>query len=252
MKIHAEKRIFARANVKNPFNHYVNLMRLGRITERDVLLLEQLHRFRFLSLSQLKDLFFPSLRVARRRMRMLYELQLVDRFRPWCGVGSEEYIYCIDQVGVFFLAAKLGKPAEDLGWRKRDNEVRLAYVTHFLKKAEVYLKLRRHVRIEKINTEPELRHQHYNFRPDIFIQFTKRGELCRWYVEVDLGTEWRNKIEKKVEDYEKYYMVNRDCAVVVFVADSEMRLEQIKKWVEEKRKVKQIQYEYKTYESLTK
>lgn len=249
MKISAERRDYKRPK-KTPFENYLNVLREGVITNRDLEVLQYIYRFRFLSLSQIKSLAFPSLKVAQRRMTRLYELQLVDRFRPWCSVGSKEYIYCIDHTGIFFVAAKLGKSVEGLGWRKRDNEVKLAYVNHFLKVAEVYIKLRRCVWIKNWQVEPELKSQHYNFRPDVYIEFSKSRIEYEWFVEVDLGTEWRQKIEKKIIDYERYFIVNKRCPTVVFIADKSERLMQLENWVDDKKKLNQIKYEYKTFEQL--
>jgi hypothetical protein len=70
-------------------------------TQRDVDLLQALWRHRVLSSSQVKALWWPQaqLRKAQERLKELFDLGLVDKFRPPSLRGSYQWCYCIDRGG---------------------------------------------------------------------------------------------------------------------------------------------------------
>lgn len=70
-------------------------------TERDIEIVLALWRHRVLSTSQIKALWWPTaqLRKAQERMKELFDLGLVDKFRPPSLRGSYQWSYCLDRAG---------------------------------------------------------------------------------------------------------------------------------------------------------
>jgi len=63
--------------------HKRDINRKVVLQERDLKILETLYYYRLLTTSQIKELFFDSLKTAQTRMRKLYDIKLVSRiFRP--------------------------------------------------------------------------------------------------------------------------------------------------------------------------
>ncbi len=78
----------------------------GRLTDRDKLLLDWLHDHQVLTTFQIAHALFASLTVAQRRLLRLYQLELLERFRPLrAGGGSYPWHYVLDQLGAEVVAA---------------------------------------------------------------------------------------------------------------------------------------------------
>jgi Replication-relaxation len=77
-----------------------------RITDRDRTLLGWLYDHDVLTTPQLANALFPSLDFCQRRLRTLYRLRLIARFRPQrADGGSYPYHWVIDQLGAEVVAA---------------------------------------------------------------------------------------------------------------------------------------------------
>ena len=79
-----------------------------RLTPRDRLLCQVLFDHKVLTTVQVADLCFANLTTARHRLTALYELRVLDRFRPFRPVGSDPYHYDLDTFGVEIVAADRG------------------------------------------------------------------------------------------------------------------------------------------------
>jgi hypothetical protein len=64
------------------------------------------------------DIGFTGARRARLRLGELYDLAVVDRFRPRAQVGSAPYHWVLGPVGAALVAAERGIETADLEWRK--------------------------------------------------------------------------------------------------------------------------------------
>lgn len=84
------------------------------------------------------------------------------------------------------------------------------------------------------------------FRPDAYIAITYKGKEHRYFLEVDLGTEWRDKIIGKVKAYEQI----KGCPPVVFIAPNAARIKQLKEWIDPLKKV--VNFKYCTKKGLIK
>jgi hypothetical protein len=79
----------------------------SQLTARDHILLGWLYDHGVLTSFQIAHALFPSLDFCQRRLRTLYRLRLVARFRPQrADGGSYPYHYVIDQLGAEVVAAR--------------------------------------------------------------------------------------------------------------------------------------------------
>ena len=87
-----------------------------RLTPRDRQIALDCFEHRVLTTGQLERLHFSAPRAGRRRLLTLYELRVLDRFRPRLelGAGSAPYHWVLDQAGAHIVAAQLGLPREQL------------------------------------------------------------------------------------------------------------------------------------------
>jgi hypothetical protein len=75
------------------------------LTDRDREILRLLRWHRVLTTSQVHVLFFADRNTAQHRLTRLYELRLVERFRPLRDGRDGEYHYVLDQLGAYVVAA---------------------------------------------------------------------------------------------------------------------------------------------------
>jgi hypothetical protein len=91
----------------------------SRLTERDRLVALACYEHRVLTTEQLRRLHFGSARRARWRLERLYQLRVLDRFRPprERGQGSAPYHWLLDEAGAHVVAEALGVERSELRWR---------------------------------------------------------------------------------------------------------------------------------------
>jgi hypothetical protein len=91
----------------------------GRLTERDQRVALACYEHRVLTTEQLRRLYFSAPRRARRRLALLYELRVLDRFRParQPGQGSAQHHWILDEAGAHVVAAQLGVERAELRFR---------------------------------------------------------------------------------------------------------------------------------------
>ncbi|WP_436650716.1 replication-relaxation family protein [Actinoplanes sp. URMC 104] len=85
------------------------LDRLGRLTDRDHLLLGWLAEHYVLSTGQIAAALFPSLRAARLRLAVLASLQAVTRFAD-VTTGSKQYLYTLGPLGAVLYPTQYNDP----------------------------------------------------------------------------------------------------------------------------------------------
>jgi hypothetical protein len=97
----------------------------ARLTARDRWLLWMLAEHRVLTTGQVVQLAFGSRRQATGRLRVLHQLRVVDRFRPYAPVGSAPLHYVLAPLGARVVAADHGTTVEAIVHRP-ENLARLA------------------------------------------------------------------------------------------------------------------------------
>jgi Replication-relaxation len=98
----------------------------GRVTGRDRWLCALLREHRVLTTPQLTQLAFPSQDAAAKRLAILHQLGLLDRFRPHHTPGSAPYHYTLGPLGAAVLAAHHDQDPAAAGYR-RDRTLALAH-----------------------------------------------------------------------------------------------------------------------------
>lgn len=75
-----------------------------------------------LTTDQLKRLHFRGLRTTAARLQLLYELRVLDRFRPSArpGEGSHPYLWILDEAGALLVADRKGIDRGELHYRHED------------------------------------------------------------------------------------------------------------------------------------
>ncbi|WP_086667534.1 replication-relaxation family protein [Lentzea kentuckyensis] len=89
-----------------------------RLTPRDRWIIRMLHEHRVLTTTQISDLAFTGPRLARQRLRELFQYAVVDRFQPFVTLGTAPMHYVLSPAGAAVLAAEDGLEVKDLGYRQ--------------------------------------------------------------------------------------------------------------------------------------
>jgi hypothetical protein len=92
----------------------------SRLTERDRQIALDCYDHHVLTTGQLQRLHFPSVRAASARLHALYQLRVLDRFRPpWQrGQGSTPWHWILDETGAYVVAEQLEIERKQLNWRR--------------------------------------------------------------------------------------------------------------------------------------
>lgn len=111
-----------------------------RLNERDLAIVDAVHRHRVLSTAQIAQLFFPSSYTGdvssncRRRLRGLVEAGFLhrDEQEQKRTAGRLPYLFMLTEPGVQLLMEELGLEREDIDWRPDYNDVRWPFLRHQL------------------------------------------------------------------------------------------------------------------------
>lgn len=101
------------------------------VTNRDKAICIDSFEHRFLTTRQVFQLHFSDLGRTRHRLHRLYELRVLERFRPRRDTGSHPYHYVLDDIGLWIAAAYLGCDPKELAYDKR-KALALVYSPHLL------------------------------------------------------------------------------------------------------------------------
>jgi hypothetical protein len=181
-----------------------------RLTPRDRLLCRTLFDHRVLTTEQVTDLCFDNLTTARHRLTALYELRVLDRFRPFRPVGSDPYHYLLDTLGVELVAADRAVEVPRPGLH-HSRALALAdsqRLAHLLGINGLFCSLARWARTvedgELTEWWPERRcvtEWGEVVRPDGFGTLRQLQRVVEFFVEVDRGTETLARLAEKLIGY---------------------------------------------------
>lgn len=104
----------ARPRVSKALVHEVS----ERVTRRDKSICQDSFEHRFLTTHHAHRLHFTSHARARDRLRKLYNMRVLERFRPQADTGSHPFHYVLDDIGVAIVAAHRGVDAKELRYDK--------------------------------------------------------------------------------------------------------------------------------------
>ena len=195
------------------------------LTSRDRKICMDLYEHKVLTTSQLTDLHFDSQRVTERRLLKLYQLGVVQRFRPVSEIGSYPFHFLLGDLGAQVVAAELAVELKDLKLAK-DRLVRIAYsprLSHLVALNTFFTRLIHHCRQSQ-----ELRVTHWWSEervrrrwgqivlPDALGQLEGAGHRVRFFLELDQGTESPSKLAKKLPGYRQASLVRGSPELLLF------------------------------------
>jgi predicted transcriptional regulator len=204
---------------------------LGQITDRDMQLLLQLYEHKVLTTHQVYELHFSSHHRARKRLSLLYDRGMVDRFRPPRRPGSHPHHYVLDERGAKLVAGYLGVELKELKYR-RDRLLRLSrspYLRHLREANGFFSGLAHACRHQGYGNVlsgwlGERRAKFRGIRADgLGVVRGPSGPVSFW-LEIDLGTETHERLQEKMDWYRASTHIPDDLPhAVLFCFHSEAR-----------------------------
>lgn len=114
-------------------------IRESALTERDVLVVLDVYKYRYLTAPQIRQLHLPSLQTAYRRLRTLIKEGYIKVFKV---PGHAERVYHLGNQGAELVAEQLGVVTADLKWNRTAQAPKDYYfLRHFLKAGDFRIAL---------------------------------------------------------------------------------------------------------------
>lgn len=200
------------------------------LTKRDKDVLLSVYHHRCLTTEQITEIHFKFREcdlvkensqaqiVTRRRLRKLFDYQLIDRF--FVDVrennGSSQAHIVLDRLGARIVAGLLNCPVEELYWRYEMNEARLPYLQHIIEVNDFFLQLLRMARrmgheVGRYLTENLTRYEfRYNgarvvLNPDAYGTYFTDDSGFHFFHERDRGTMTLSTFQRKQRRYAAFY-----------------------------------------------
>lgn len=204
--------------------------RAAVLTARDFDVLRDLYKYRYLSVTQIQRLHFPSLQTAYRRLRALSALKCVAGFT---APHVPEHIYYLEKPGAQLVADNLGVRLADLTWRHVGREPKDYYfLRHFLAVNDFRILLAQgctgdEVRllgfipeylgtkgvgaeatkyIKEVICDISNKTERISHTPDAVFALEKRGVPALFFLEIDRGTEVVGREDKGVLKCVRFYL----------------------------------------------
>ncbi|WP_062993782.1 replication-relaxation family protein [Nocardia anaemiae] len=189
---------------------------VARLTERDRWILRMLHEHRVLTTNHLAELAFPTPKLALRRLAILHEHRVIDRFRPLRTRGSAPSHWVLAPAGAAVLAAEAGTSVRELGYNHQQ-ALAIAHslhLTHTLGVSDWFTALTSHYR-HHISDDDGARVRGWwsqtrcqrlwgdLARPDAFGRYThpRSGTVLDFFLEYDLATTSLPRVATKLSGY---------------------------------------------------
>lgn len=195
-----------------------------QLTERDIAIVEGVHRFRVLRQDQIQQLYFGPRNKsgAQRRLERLYDHGFLERrFLP-VMVGRSPTLYVLDRRGAELLRAERGY--DKLVWYGSSKQLRTDFLEHTLAINDVLVAVTLACRqlgyeLETWHTESQLkaridrvtvytasgRRESVPVVPDSFFTVIAHGRRYPFFLELDRGTMTLARFKIKVQGYTAYY-----------------------------------------------
>jgi hypothetical protein len=200
------------------------------VTERDIQVLLDVYKYRYLSVSQIQRLHFPSLQTTYRRLRALSNLGYLVGFH---APTMTEHLYYLGPQGGSEVAAALGIEPEALKWKDISRPPKDYYfLRHFLKATDFRINLTAACQdgeLSLLGFIPEYHGQRtengglakyikdfvcdvrdgreqINHTPDAVFALQKHGTPALFFLEIDRGTEVITDAERGVLKACRFYL----------------------------------------------
>jgi protein involved in plasmid replication-relaxation len=175
------------------------------VQERDVEILIDLYDKRVLTTHHIKDIYFPSADVARRRLLHLFRHALIDRFRPQPEIGSAPIHYVLGKGGAEVVAARLGKELKEVFERNQLKQLAYSpFIEHLLATNTFYSRLAwgcrqaPNHRLEWLGEISARRNWLGIVRPDGLGRIDTPARALTMFLEMDMGTEPLGRLTDKL------------------------------------------------------
>ena len=136
-------KIEKRTGSKNSNKGAIDLNVLDTFLERDISIVKELHKTRYMTIEMIKDLFWPdskTIRTAQIRMKKLTELQLVRSFPiPTNSTGRKPLIYAPGKLGAFILNRDYAIPQKSVNYLPNNREQNGGWLQHYLSGVGAYI-----------------------------------------------------------------------------------------------------------------
>jgi hypothetical protein len=193
--------------------------RAADLQERDLALFEALRKAKVLTVSDIVPLYFPSVAMARRRLKKLMDSGYLAGY---CNALHEETRYVLDRKGQIALF-------EDLGLDERPRSAPAEYSgpgdhhlmnVRFWSRVVAECELSRGVRLVRYQFEWELDQAHLptilKYRPDAVLTIEDVERRRSFVVEIDTGTEGPQYVaENKIAFFARMHAARMEIAGVV-------------------------------------
>jgi len=196
-----------------------------RLSDREIAVLQDVERFRYLSARQIEDLHFydhasplTGARTCRRVLRRLTKstiLWQLDRHIGGVRAGSASFVYGVAPLGYRVLHG-------DEGARVRRHESSATYLDHTLAVAQIAVDLHCQGRTDDlevvdIQTEPTCWRRFslglegvQELKPDLYAALRTGEYEYHWFVEVDLSTHSAAAAVRKCRLYQNYWATGKE------------------------------------------
>lgn len=254
---------YERAECTDYLGLYRQLGQKGCLTPRDKEVLMGLYRLRCLTSLQIARLYYGkkddgalntcATAIARRRLRMMYDYHLTDRFFIDVGEnnGSSPQFAVLDNVGAYVVSGMLNIPVAELNWVKGINAAGLPYYQHTIEINDLYISMLDQCEARGYTLCEFLGEMHvrqsfdyggyqYIVNPDGYFQMFTDTSGLHFFLELDRGTMTTGQFIKKVPRYAAYYAsgdykTHYETFPIVLVATTSMeRAQLLKRAVESK------------------
>jgi Replication-relaxation len=185
----------------------------AKLTSRDIAVLLDLYKYRYLSGSQIERLHFPSQQTMWRRIRALLDLHCIKAFTV---PTLEERMFYLDKKGAEFVAIELQQDIQDLDWHRHTKQPKDYYfLKHFLAINDFRILITQACQkssLTLLGFIPEYigeqtkegfvkkyirdRVNDYSHTPDAVFALEKDGNAALFFVEIDRGGEVVSDPEK--------------------------------------------------------
>lgn len=207
-------------------------------THRDLELCLDLHEHRVLTTQHIFELRFPSVRRAQRRLLVLQQRGIVERFRPFRFNGSHPWHYIVGEVGIEMVASWRGVERKELGLRM-ERLRRIAYsprLAHLVEMNGFFCRLAYRCRttgvLQLVEWWSERRcaaEWRGMVRPDGLGRLQGPGIDIRFFLELDRGTENSSRLEEKLARYARVARFADAPQALLFVFPTDQRESQARR-----------------------
>ena len=143
-----------------------------RLMERDVQVILDVYKYRYLSVSQIASLHFPSVQMSRRRLRLLTADGYLGGF---IAPGITERMYYLDRKGAEAVASYLRVPIGSLKWSRSARAPKDYYfLKHFLQTNDFRIIL------TKACNSPDSEIDLLGYIPEYYSEKTGRGGVVKY------------------------------------------------------------------------